>query len=375
MMITGLLIITILYSVLILSFVIGFNLVKVFKTEVSTLTNSFSIVIPFRNESQNLPDLLKSLGKLDYPKHKFEVLLVDDDSKDDSVELIMRLFISTQIDFKIIKNKRQSNSPKKDAITTAINYAKYDWIITTDADCGFPKLWLNTFDTFIQKHNPKMIVAPVTYNIKPSIFESFQLHDLLSLQGSTIGGFGLRLPFLCNGANLAYKKTTFNALSGFEGNDDIGSGDDIFLLEKAIKKYSKQVRYLKSNNVLVTTKPQSSLKNLVQQRIRWASKTASYNNSFGKIVGFMVLLMNASIISSMTLYVIDVLEWYYFIPHFVLKIMVDYLLIYKTAHFFNQKQLLKYYVLSGVFYPLFSIYIAFHSIFGGYQWKSRNFKH
>ena len=373
-MITGLLIITTIYLILIGGFVLGFNLIKEFKTEGSTLSTSFSIVIPFRNESANLPELLKSLGKLDYPKEKFEVLLIDDDSEDDSVELVMRLFPSTQIDFKIINNKRLSNSPKKDAISTAIKHAKYDWIVTTDADCTFSRTWLNAFDAYIEDQNPQMIIAPVTYNIKTSVFEYFQLHDILSLQGSTIAGFGLRIPFLCNGANLAYKKATFNTLSGFEGNNNIASGDDIFLLEKAIKKYPKQVRYLKSKNAIVNTKPQFSLKTLVQQHVRWASKTSAYNNSFGKIAGFIVLLMNASIVLSMTLYVIGVLEWYYFVVHFGLKLIIDYLLIYKTARFFNQKQFLKYYILSGVFYPIFSVYVAILSVFGGYQWKGRTFR-
>jgi hypothetical protein len=54
----------------------------------------------------------------------------------------------------------------------------------------------------------------------------------LSLQGATIGSFGIGKGFMCNGANLAYKKSLFQELNGFQGNDTIASGDDVFLLQK-----------------------------------------------------------------------------------------------------------------------------------------------
>ena len=59
----------------------------------------------------------------------------------------------------IIKNIRKSNSPKKDAIETAIEIAKNDWIITTDADCLVQKNWLNSIDNYIQNTNIKMIAS------------------------------------------------------------------------------------------------------------------------------------------------------------------------------------------------------------------------
>ena len=278
-------IITILYLILIGWFVFGFNKIQEFKKETATQTTTFSIVIPFRNEAENLQDLLKSLSNLEYPKGLFEVILVDDDSEDDSVEIIRKILDTkpldcAQGDMVILTNKRATNSPKKDAITTAITVAKHNWIITTDADCTFPKTWLKTFDAFIKNNDPRMIIAPVTYTINNSFLEQFQLLDFLSLQGATIAGFGINKPFLCNGANLAYKKEVFIRLHGFEGNTSIASGDDIFLLEKAINIIPKQVHYLMSKDSIVTTKPQSSFTTLIQQRVRWASKNHSLQQYF-----------------------------------------------------------------------------------------------
>jgi poly-beta-1,6-N-acetyl-D-glucosamine synthase len=375
-------IITLIYLIVIGSFIIGFNRIKEFSSETSTQTTRFTIVIPFRNEAKNLPKLLKSLNDLEYSKDLFEVIFVDDASKDDSVEQIMRKVLDTKFseenftrtDIQIISNKRTTNSPKKDAITTAINSAKYDWIITTDADCTFSKTWLKVFDAFIKNNNPKMIIAPVTYSVSYSFLEQFQLLDILSLQGATIAGFGINKPFLCNGANLAYKKDMFLKLNGFKGNNTIASGDDIFLLEKAIITFPKQVCYLKSKNSIVITKPQPSLIKLIQQRVRWASKTSAYNNKFGKLIGLIVLLMNAIIISSFILSTVGVFNWLYFTYIFSAKFIIDFVLIYKTAQFFNQTKNLISYPLSCMIYPFFSVFVAVYSQFFGYQWKDRHFK-
>jgi len=373
-MIFIILITTILYCLLIGCFVIGFNRIKYFDDLFLRNLTRFTIVVPFRNEEGNLPDLIKSLENLNYSKNHFEVIFVDDDSVDDSVELCSRLLSYSQLDFQIIKNKRLSNSPKKDAITTAINKAKYHWIITTDADCVVPNTWLETSNSFINSEDVAMIVAPVTYTSSDSFFKQFQTLDVLSLQAVTVAGFGLSLPFLCNGANLMYRKDLFIELNGFENNDTIASGDDIFLLEKAVKKYPDLVKYLKSKNAIVYSKAENSLTNLIQQRIRWAAKASAYNNTFGKFVGLLVLLMNALIVTTLFLSFFGLFNWFYFIGVLILKLSIDYLLVFNSAKFFNQTNLLNNYFFSSLLYPFFSVFVAFKSMFSKYKWKGRSFK-
>lgn len=378
-MILSIFIIAIIYSVLIGSFIIGFDCVEEFNIESTTATSSFSIIIPFRNEAGNLSELLQSLSNLHYPKHLFEILFVNDASEDNSVEIINAFFNEKPIDcalnnIRIINNIRNSNSPKKDAITTAINIAQYEWIITTDADCNVPIMWLKTLDAFIQTNNPKMIVAPVTYSNNKTFFQDFQLLDFLSLQSATIAGFGIKKPFLCNGANLAYKKGLFNIVNGFEGNTNIASGDDIFLMEKSLQKYPKKILYLKSKHALVITKPQPSVKDLIQQRLRWAAKTSAYNNVFGKFVGLTVLFMNALIIVLALLSIIGALRFELLVLFFALKFFLDVILINKSARFFNQPLNFISYVMSSLLYPFFSVFIAVYSVFFGFKWKDRGFK-
>lgn len=370
-------IITILYLFLIGFFVLGFDKVKQFRLQDITPKTTFTVIIPFRNEAENLPELLDSLLNLNYPKHLFEVVLVNDDSQDDSVKTIKNQLSNsqtTQYNIKIIDNQRETNSPKKDAITSAIKQAKHQWIITTDADCIVPIYWLDSFDNFIQSHTVKMIAGPVCYNQNKGLLNYFETLDFLSLIGATIGGFGINKPFLCNGANLAYQKQFFKQLNGFEGNTNIASGDDIFLMEKVLKTDNQSILYLKNNQAIVTTKPQSNLKNLISQRVRWASKTSNYKNNFAKTVGLLVLLMNASLVIGLLLVTLGLFALKPFAYLFFIKVAIDFILIYKACQLFNKEELLKHYLWSCFIYPFFSVYIAFISMFTTYKWKNRTFK-
>jgi len=368
-------IISLIYCALILFFVKGFDKIEIYQTQNKPPKANFSIVIPFRNEALNLPNLLHSLAQLKYSKSKFEVLLINDNSNDDFKKIIND-FKSKQIgiDLKVIDNIRKTNSPKKDAIDIGIQTSKYEWIITTDADCNLPQKWLNTMDDFIQNESPKMIVSPVTFQAENKFLDNFQALDFLSLQGSTIGGFGINKPFLCNGANLCYSKSAFFKVDGFIGNDNIASGDDIFLLEKMINQFPEKVKYLKSNEVIVTTKPENNLNRLIQQRIRWASKTSAYNKPFGKMVGVIVFLTNAYLILLITLAMLNKITWQHFGLFFLIKFNVDFLLLYKTSTFFNQQKALKTYLISSVLHPFFIVITALFSFKKGYKWKGRTFK-
>ena len=365
--------ITLIYLILIASFVYGFDKVPVFTLKDLKPKTKFSVIVPFRNEADNLHNLLDSISKLNYPIGLFEIIFVDDESTDNSIEVLKKNQKHLKCQSSIISNERKSKSPKKDAITLAISKAKFDWIVTTDADCSLPKFWLDSFDEFIQIHRPEFIVAPVTYSKLNTFLKRFQLLDVLSLQGSTIGGFGIDNMFLCNGANLAYTKQIFERVNGFDGNDTIGSGDDIFMLEKVVLKFPKKVKFIKCEQAIVTTLPQPSFDALISQRVRWAAKTGSYRNLFGKLVGIIVFLMNGGLLvfTLMTLTGIITLKSLFYI--LIVKFAIDFLLIYKAASFTNQKEILKTYFFAFLIYPFFSVYVIFVSVFRGYKWKGRDY--
>lgn len=362
------------YFFCMMALVYGFKKVPLISTEEIIPVTQFSVVIPFRNEVENLPNLLKSLEKLNYPSEMFEIIFVNDASEDTSEALISTAIQSSIFSLKLIQNKRTSNSPKKDAISEAIKNSKFQWVVTTDADCELPRNWLKTLDTFIQNNNPVMICGPVIYKSAGSFIENFQQLDGLSLQAVTIGSFGLKKPMLSNGANLAYSKDAFLKVEGFSGNDHIASGDDIFLLEKMKNAFPKQVQFLKSKEAIVSTKPQNSWKNIISQRIRWASKTSKQKNIASLLLGFLVLLTNISILALPIFMVFDPENLIVYVSLLLFKIITDYLLLRQTAIFFNEKVVFWKFLWQPFLYAIIVLIVAFWSIRGNYTWKGRTFK-
>ena len=365
-MIFGLFEILTIYLISIGSLIQGFFKVKNYQNKGLSPTTSFTIIVPFRNEKENLPKLLESFSKLNYPINLFEVILVDDSSNERFQVSGFRFQLS------VIDNVRISNSPKKDAITTAMQQVKTNWVITTDADCLVPENWLLSFDNYIQENKVSMLAGAVSYKCENSFLHHFQQLDLTSLQGATIGSFGLGKGFMCNGANFAYTKSLFENLNGFDGNDKIASGDDVFLLQKAIEKFPNEVHYLKAEEAIVITKPTENWKSLFYQRVRWAAKTSSYKSAFGKFLGLIVFFGNLSFVIAFFLFLLRI--WYY--PFFVLfvflKFTIDFILIYKTNQFLTKTRI-KSLLLSSLLYPFFSSTVVLYSLFGSYEWKDRRF--
>jgi len=345
----------------------GFFKIKKYQKADLEPNTSFTIIVPFRNEKENLPNLLESFSSLNYSNNLFEVILVDD-SSDENFQVSGFRFQVSQVE-----NIRVSSSPKKDAITTAMQYVKNDWVITTDADCIVPENWLVTFDNYIQQNKVLMLAGAVTYDCGDSFLDHFQQLDLTSLQGATIGSFGLNKGFMCNGANFAYKKSLFEILNGFEGNDKIASGDDVFLLQKAIEKFPNEVHYLKAEEVIVTTKPTQTWGGLFHQRVRWAAKTSSYKSTFGKLLGLIVFFGNLSFIIGVFFVLFRIWSYPIFVIFAVAKFLVDFVLLYFTNKFLTKARI-KSILLSSLLYPFFSSTVALYSLFGSYNWKDRQFR-
>lgn len=363
--------IIIIYSIFIVWISYGLNKINLFEKGGSQPNTKFSVVVPFRDETENLPGLLYSFSQLNYPRELFEVVFVNDDSNDGSVAVIED-FPALSFSFQIIDNQRKSNSPKKDAIATAMHFAKNDWIITTDADCFVNPDWLSILDNYIQTTNCEMIAGAVSYDAEGSFLHQFQQMDLMSLQGATIGSFGIAKPFMCNGANFGYTKKLFAELNGFEGNDGIASGDDVFLLQKAVRLFPEKVHYLKAFSAIVFTKPLNDWKALYHQRVRWASKSSSYDSGFGKALALTVFAGNLAIVASFFLTLFSIFSFWNWYLLFALKIFVDFLLLYQTGKFI-QPRVIRHFVLSNLLYPFFSTAVALYSLFGKYEWKGRQF--
>src|SRR5687767_7928834 len=121
-----------------------------------------SVIIPIRNEQSNLKTLTDSLKQQAYPSSRFEVIIVDDHSTDDSWN-ILQAISSAPIRIRSIKladeisGKAQIKAHKKLAIEKGIDLAEGELIVTTDADCVFDPKWLSYIVSYYQMTKAKFI--------------------------------------------------------------------------------------------------------------------------------------------------------------------------------------------------------------------------
>lgn len=369
-----LILILVLYCLLIAALCFGFFLLKEKKSEKLQPKITFSICIAFRNEAENLPALFTSLQNINYPLELFEILLIDDFSNDNSTKIIADFCLQNTIfqsKIEVYSQKSTSASGKKAALNMAIQQAKNEFIVTTDADCIVPSSWLSDLNAYIQRDKKTFIAGPVALlKTSTSFLNTFQQLDFLSLQGATMGAFGLEKPFLCNGANLAFAKAEFFRLNGYEGNSAIASGDDIFLMQKFLKDNPKNVGYLKSKSSLVLTQPQHSWNQLINQRKRWAAKASKYQSFTASLISWVAFLANFAFI----LAIFYLAAFNFLMGALLLKIIIDFLLIALTARFFGKNGHLLGYLGSFILYPLFTVYIASSSQLQSFDWKGRHLK-
>jgi len=229
----------------------------------------FSILVPARNESKNIINCIEAILAQDFPKEQFEVIFINDHSTDDTLELVNEKFVKS---IRIIDLEDYKVFGKKAALKEGLKKAKGNWIITTDADCMVGKHWLIQFSNSIVTDDPIFCCGPVSFSIHNTNIEHFQQLDLIGMMGVTAGGIFRKSSYLANGANLAYKKSVFNEVNGFDGIDKKASGDDMLLLQKVVKKYPDQITFIKSTESIVQTSPEKNLQTFFNQRLRWASK-------------------------------------------------------------------------------------------------------
>ena len=167
-----------------------------------------SVIIAARNEEKNIEGCLSSIIKQTYPENLFEIIIVNDHSSDATVS-IAHSFKKDNIKIINLENFVGTtivNSYKKLAIEIAINSARGNLIVTTDADCIVTKEWLETIASFYSQYDPVFIAAPVVYSGPLStdskfikFLKIFQSLDFLSLQGITGASVNKKFPPLGNG--------------------------------------------------------------------------------------------------------------------------------------------------------------------------------
>ncbi len=306
------------------------------KEEINNVNNSLenaSVIVAFKNEIQNLPSLITSLQNQLLDVNKFEVILVNDYSDDNSLELAKSLISNTQ-NFKVINNKYKQG--KKNALKTGIEESKNEILVFTDADCIPNKEWLQT----IIKHFDDD--TQIVYGFSPfltgkSFINKICRYENLFTSILMKSFHNLEFPYMSFGRNFSYRKSLFYKLGEFKEIEHSISGDDDLFFQLAIK-YKAKAKLMTEPESIVFSKCNLSFKEFFNQKSRHISASRYYlpeiKASLGLIYGSNILL-NIFIIPSffsldlflITFVLLNVLIKTFLVIVFIRKIKVQYPLL------------------------------------------------
>ncbi|MFD2520813.1 glycosyltransferase [Emticicia soli] len=340
---------------------------------------SITVIIPVRNEAQNIISLLKDLEKQSYAKDKFEVIVADDDSTDNTLALLKEYQKISSIRLLInrLPPKENNASPKKRAINSSIQLASGDLIVTTDGDCRVGEHWLATIAQFQAEKGAYLVSSSVTFindanSFTKSLWQKIQTIEFSSLIGTGACAMLVNKPNMCNGANLAYMKWVFQEVGGFAGNENLASGDDEFLMHKIAARHPDKVYFLKSQQAIVETQAHESLKSFYYQRKRWASKWRHYNNPITTALAVFIFLANFSLVLTAILHLLSKISFENLLIIFAIKFSAELLFLLLVLSFLRKKSLIWLIPFVQIIYPCYVTFFGFVAQGKNeYVWKGR----
>ncbi len=327
-----------------------------------------SIIIAARNEETHIGPCLESLLAQDFPREQMEIIVVDDQSVDQTAAIVKRY---ADRGIRLISLGKEDAFGKKAAIARGIAAATHGIIITTDADCSYSNKWINTLLSYREKMDAIFIAAPVQFRKEINLLDRFQSLDFMALQGITAAGVSGKYLNMCNGANLLYTKEAFLQVRGFEGIDHIASGDDMLLMEKIDKAFPGGVAYCFSEDAVVVTEPANSWTAFIQQRIRWSSKAKNYSNIFTKLTLLLVYLVNAAVVALLLTGIFDFQLLKYGLLLTLMKTIVELPFMIRIARFFNKSALIPWFIPIQPMHAFYTVVAGTFGLFSKYRWKGR----
>lgn len=229
----------------------------------------FSVIIPAYNEEKLLPSCLKSVLNQDFPKNKYEVIVVNNASTDKTPQ------IAKAYGVKVI------NEPKKGFVfarSAGLKEAKGKYIVNLDADCTVPKNWLKKINLVFQKNSKTALVTGPCITVY-----SNHKHSRLDYFNATILDLCQRIFKVClcyYGGNVAIKKPLLLRIGAYDLRFPMA--DQISLLKRIKKAGGKNVL---DKDLVVLHSGRRTEKRMLKFLFQEVLFLYFFNNLYTKITG------------------------------------------------------------------------------------------
>lgn len=249
-------------------FLVGLRRVPRLPRSATTDYPRLSILVAARNEARNIESCLRSLINQDYPADRLQIIAVNDESEDATLELMHGVASSSgrAIDIMTTHPDDARVRGKARAIAQGIDVANGEIILLTDADCVAPPTWARA----VAEHFVDGVDAFGGFTVVRShdFFSAVQQLDWIHLQSLAAAGLALDIPLGVIGNNFALRRSAYDNVGGYRSVSFSVTED--FALFIAMHRAGHRVVFACSRDTEMRTEPCASLAEVLSQKQRWS---------------------------------------------------------------------------------------------------------
>ncbi len=242
--------------------------------EFETSSLKISVVIAAKNEATNISNLISSLSNQSYSKDNFEVVIVDDNSTDNTFTVVKET-IKEFDNFRVIKAENKLFKGKRGALDIGIKATTNPYILITDADCEPEKEWINSFANGFEQNDFLFGIAP--YSATNSITNLIARFENLRANIIVFAFAKRGMPYSTSARSLGFSKEAFNKIEGYKNTTETLSGDDDLLLREAIKS-KLRIGIVSNSDAFVFSHTKEKISDYINQKSRHTSTSIHYSN-------------------------------------------------------------------------------------------------
>lgn len=337
-------------------------IVYFFQSKTREVNNRWSdldltILIPVRNEAKQLPRLIDDLQILgDIP-----VIFINDHSLDESEQIIKAACVK-QKGWKLLQ-LADGKTGKKTAILEGLKAANTSYVLTLDADVIFNSELLKYANI-----SADLVIRPVRMNGDSFLSSVFAME--YNLFNAINFVFFKNRPISASGANLLVRTSFYlEQLTQDKKSLAYSSGDDYFLLHYALAK-EKVIHTDENFESFVFTTAPLTIKEYVQQRTRWLSKSYANTRSTELFAGIWgsIYVLTPMLLLGMLFFNENNWEIAVVFALFVLRLTMDDWILSRLSTkttFFTRLTFV-------IIHPFLLLITVFASLFVHPKWKGRS---
>ncbi len=336
------------------------------------IEHTITIIIPARNEENNIGECLRSLFLQNYPREKFSIIVIDDRSTDTTAKVIKNISLQSGFNVTLLSTDDASviRSPKIRALTSGIQHSSSEIIVTTDADCIAPPDWITTINSYFET-NVGIVTGLTVYTKNKqlsSLFWGIQFLDFISYTAIAAGAIGMKRVLVSNGSNMAFRIEAFDEAGGFETLTHINTGDDSLLAQKIVATKKWKPRFAFEESATISTQAVSTWKEVLHQRMRWVGQTAYYPATmmFFMICTF-IMFVGLAITIPLTLIEWNIIPWLVVVG----KFSIDYLIMNRFTNITHTNSTMKYFLPTALIHIPVVLIATIGGYFFSFKWKEQ----